>query len=84
MAVDDSLTLADVKQKIETHLKSTEYVDKFIITFSKLDKLNDQKIWRLNIEYIDEGTDKKNFALIALEAKSGKITTFERGKGWVS
>jgi hypothetical protein len=77
------LKFVDVKRVIGEHLKTAINVANFSITFAKLEG-ND---WKVNVEYTEMNgllTSWTNSAMFTIDANSGDVKLFERGRSWVS
>ncbi len=69
-----------IEQHLNIALKDVEYFD---IIYSKLEKGNDNDVWRVNIEYCLKDDKDDNIKRVALFCvKGNEVTQFEQGKCW--
>ena len=77
------ITFGDVRDKIEEYLKTALKITEFDITFAKLDEKED--IWKVNVEFKEKGDDVlPRSALFVLDAESGDVRQFEKGRYWLA
>lgn len=73
------LSFAEVRQKIGEHLKTAISLDKFNITYAKLE----EDIWKVNVEFIEkEGSFITHTALFSLDATTGEVIEFKKDFTW--
>lgn len=82
MAEKEKLSFADVKNVIGQHLSTALGVRDFSITFAKLEG----NFWRVNVEYNEPNLiiTWHQSALLKIDASSGDIVEFEKGKAYSS
>lgn len=75
------LSFAEVRAKIEEHLRTALGVEKFDITFAKLETPLNQ--WRVNVEWKKSQQDIfTSTAIFGLDSKTGEVKQFEKDKVW--
>ena len=83
MGEKEKLTFAEVKRAIGDNLKTALNVENFDITFAKLEK--DE--WRVNVAFQEAGGLMllwNQTALFTIDAWSGDVKVFERGRAWTT
>lgn len=77
----ESLSFADIKEAIGEHLRTALNIKgEFSITFAKLEG----NYWKVNVEYTEELVlvPWLQSAMFKIDAKSGAVVEFEKGKYW--
>lgn len=80
------LPLSKAKEIIKEHLATVdEKINDFVITYAKLDQTKlvySDEIWRINIEFQEEGKAYVTTALFSVDARTGSIVEYKRGSYW--
>jgi len=80
MNARNKLNFADVKKRIGEHLKTALNVQEFSITFAK----QEENVWKVNVEFKEKGGSREwtTTALFSIDATTGEVIAFEKGRYW--
>jgi len=80
MEETEKLTFADVKKRIGEHLKTALNVEEFSMTFAK----QQENVWKVNVEFKEKvgSTVWPTSALFSIDATTGEVTEFHKGRYW--